>query len=89
MSVHKVLVDSRLLAYTEPDYDGSQYVQWKRAVYDAFEHTDLCCSVCWARPSPGGEREHGRGCYVLDEDGGGFDDFDVDEILAAIGGTNG
>jgi len=31
------------------------------------------CKVCQARPNADGERIHGKGCYMLSEDGGGSD----------------
>jgi uncharacterized protein (TIGR02996 family) len=31
------------------------------------------CKVCEAEPDPDGEVRHGKGCYVLDSDGGGYE----------------
>jgi uncharacterized protein (TIGR02996 family) len=35
------------------------------------------CKVCGATPDEAGEVEHGRGCYVIDSDGGGTESVDV------------
>lgn len=41
---------------------------------------DFVCKVCGNMPDTSGEREHGRGCYTLDPDGGGTDYVDEVEI---------
>jgi hypothetical protein len=33
---------------------------------------DFACSVCGNIPDADGIIEHGRGCYVVSEDGGGY-----------------
>lgn len=75
-----------LQRFTEPDYEGSKVRVWTRAAYDALEHTSFLCEVCCARPDIEGRREHGRGCYVLDSDGGGADWFDITEVLDVLVG---
>lgn len=46
-------------------------------VMDYFERTKYACDVCGNVPDENGVLEHGRGCYVVSEDGGGtsFVDF--------------
>ena len=34
------------------------------------------CDVCQAKPDEYGYIEHGRGCYVVDDDGGGMSHVD-------------
>lgn len=41
------------------------------------------CKVCQATPDQYGFREHGKGCYVNSEDGGGEDSVDVPDELAS------
>jgi len=41
------------------------------------ERASLACKVCGNAPDDSGCLEHGRGCYVLHEDGGGSEYFEV------------
>lgn len=83
MSADKALVDERLARFVEPDYPGSRYVEWTASARALLDRR-LCCEVCSAVPEPDGERVHGRGCYVIDEDGGGSDFFDVEDLLESL-----
>lgn len=40
----------------------------------------LSCKVCFSIPDEDGDREHGKGCFVLSADGGGTDHLDVRDI---------
>lgn len=46
------------------------------------ERAKYACKVCGNVPDESGVIEHGRGCYVVDEDGGGttFVEFDEEEV---------
>lgn len=39
----------------------------------------FACKVCGNRPDADGLIQHGKGCYVVSEDGGGESYVDVDE----------
>ena len=58
----------------------------------AMDHDDMmdykksnACDVCNAEPDEDGVIHHGRGCYVVDEDGGG--ETYVDPFGASTGNT--
>jgi hypothetical protein len=46
---------------------------------------DYACKVCGNVPDKDGTIEHGRGCYVVSEDGGGFSCVEFPNT--AIGGN--
>lgn len=54
------------------------------------ERQQFACKVCGNYPNDEGELQHGRGCYVLSEDGGGseyFPECDSERIVGTAGIT--
>jgi hypothetical protein len=49
----------------------------------------FACKVCGNGPDRDGFREHGRGCYTQDEDGGGWDYVEEADETRNKGTVNG
>lgn len=72
-----------LLSWVEPIGPGSDHCCWTLAAHDIISNW-FACKVCGCTPDTDGSRSHGRGCYMADPDGGGYDSIDVDEIIAVL-----
>lgn len=83
MAIHVNNISEKLKPFLSQDYQDSEWFEWAPNALAIIE-SNCRCKVCWAIPQPDGYRDHGRGCYMVNEDGGGFDYFDSDELLKLL-----
>ncbi len=53
-------------------------VENTRKVFSYIERSAYACKVCGNVPDEDGTLEHGRGCFVMDANGGGIDFVEFD-----------
>lgn len=72
------LADTGLAGKFPVNGNASTDHQRKKQMESDKRRQDHACKVCGNMPDADGNREHGKGCYVVDSDGGGSDFCDLE-----------